>query len=654
MCGIAGAWSPHASGGTNELYALGKRMGLAIAHRGPDDEGVWVDAPAGLVLAHRRLAIIDLSPEGHQPMISASGRWALVFNGEIYNHAELRARLTARGCGFHGRSDTEVLLAAIEQWGVEAALACSNGMFAVAAWDRQERRLWLARDRVGKKPLYYGWTPDGTFLFGSELAALQAHPELDSQVDPDALALLLRLDFIPAPHCILRGVYKLRAGALLSLGAHQASNGRAHDPGRDTTLWWNAKERQEHAIAHAFNGSETEALDAFDALLSDAVGLRMEADVPLGAFLSGGTDSSLVTALMQAQSARPVRSFSIGFDNAVHDESAHAAAVARHLGTDHTELRADGDAALALVPIMATMFNEPFADSSQLPMALLCRLARQHVTVALSGDGGDELFFGYGRYARALRNERLLSHFPRRWLARWAGDPGEAARLGGLAALRSEAAAVDLQSVARNRISRWRQPERVVLGAQRLCTAYDDPRAVPRNGSAADTLMALDFACYLPEDILTKVDRASMAVALEARAPLLDWRCVEFAWSLPQSMKQRGDILKYLPKQLLRRYLPESLVVRPKSGFGAPVGDWLRGPLRDWAEGQLDERRLREEGHFESATVRRLWQEFLNGQRRWHTHLWGVLMFQAWLEHRQSWASGTSVCHSANAPFPTR
>ncbi len=634
MCGIAGAWSPRSRRVEDDLHALGKRMGMAIAHRGPDDEGVWLDADAGIVLSHRRLAIVDLSPEGHQPMISASGRWTLVFNGEVYNHRELRARLVGLGCSFHGHSDTEVLLAAIEQWGVQAALDSSNGMFAIAAWDRQERRLWLARDRVGKKPLYYGWATDGTFLFGSELSALQVHPALDKQVDPDALALLLRLDYIPAPYCILRSVHKLRAGALLSLGESDACNGAAHDPERDTTLWWNARERQEHAIAHAFRGSEAEALDAFDALLSNAVGLRMEADVPLGAFLSGGTDSSLVTALMQAQSSRPVRSFSIGFDNAVHDESAHAAAVARHLGTDHTELRADGQAALALVPAMATVFDEPFADSSQLPMALLCRLARRHVTVALSGDGGDELFFGYGRYARALRNERLLSGFPRTWLARWAGEPGEAARLGGLAALRSEAGAVDLQAVARNRVSRWRQPESVVRGARRLPTAYDDPRAVPRNGTAADTLMALDFACYLPEDILTKVDRPSMAVALEARAPLLDWRCVEFAWSVPQSMKQRGDTLKHLPKQLLRRYLPESLVVRPKSGFGAPVGDWLRGPLRDWAESQLDERRLREEGHFDAATIRHLWQDFLNGQRRWHTHLWGVLMFQAWLEPR--------------------
>ncbi|WP_368563211.1 asparagine synthase (glutamine-hydrolyzing) [Pseudoxanthomonas sp. UTMC 1351] len=629
MCGIAGAWSPVPHDSADELHALGRRMGETIAHRGPDDAGTWIEPQAGLVLSHQRLSILDLSPEGHQPMVSTNGRWVIAFNGEIYNHRELRSELSALGHAFRGHSDTEVLLAAIAQWGVQAALERGNGMLALAAWDRQEQVLWLARDRVGKKPLYYGWASDGTFLFGSELSALRAYPGLRPQVNPDALALLLRLDYIPAPYSILQGIYKLPAGALLRLDAAAVGAADADHP---VTYWWNARERQEAAIAQGFDGDEEAALHALDGLLRDAVALRMEADVPLGAFLSGGTDSSLVTAIMQAQSSRPVRSFSIGFDNVVHDESAHAAAVARHLCTDHTELHADGRAALDLVPLMARMFDEPFADSSQLPTALLCQLARQHVTVALSGDGGDELFFGYGRYARALNNNARLERLPRRWLARMAGDPGERARLGGLAALRAELASGDLQGIARGRVSRWRQPEKVVLGAKRVLTAYDDPTAMPRTGTAADALMALDFACYLPEDILTKVDRASMAVALEARAPLLDWRVVEFAWSLPMSMKQQGGTLKYLPKRLLARYLPESLVQRPKSGFGAPVGDWLRGPLRDWAEAQLDERRLREEGHLDPVRIRAIWQEFQAGQRKWHTHLWGVLMFQAWRE----------------------
>ncbi len=634
MCGIAGAWSPHPDMGVTELDALGRRMGDAIAHRGPDDHGTWVDAAAGLVLSHRRLSIVDLSPEGHQPMASADGRWVIAFNGEIYNHRVLRAELQALGHAFRGHSDTEVLLAAIVQWGVQATLERGNGMLAFAAWDRHERTLWLARDRVGKKPLYYGWATDGTLLFGSELSALRAHPSLRTEVNPDALALLLRLDYIPAPYSILRDVHKLPAGHLLRLDADAlAAGNRGHDPQHAAHAWWNAQQHQEAAIARGFDGDEDAATEALDALLRDAVSLRMEADVPLGAFLSGGTDSSLVTALMQAQSSRAVRSFSIGFDNAVHDESAYAAAVARHLGTDHTELHADGRAALDLVPDMARMFDEPFADSSQLPTALLCRLARQHVTVALSGDGGDELFFGYGRYNRALRNEARLSRLPRQLLARMAGNPGEKSRLGGLAALRAELSAINLQGIAQQRVSRWRQPERVVHGAQRAITAYDDPRAMLRNGSNADRLMAMDFACYLPEDILTKVDRASMAVALEARAPLLDSRVVELAWSLPMSMKYRDGELKYLPKKLLQRYLPSELVYRPKSGFGAPVGDWLRGPLRDWAEAQLDERRLREEGHFDPACIRAIWRDFLGGQRKWHTHLWGVLMFQAWKEH---------------------
>lgn len=628
MCGIAGAIAPGLRHDEAALHALGRSMGDAIAHRGPDDAGTWADATAGVVLSHRRLSILDLSPEGHQPMTSADGRWTMAFNGEIYNHAALRAELSALGHAFRGRSDTEVLLAAIAQWGVEAALTRGNGMLALAAWDRVERTLWLARDRVGKKPLYYGWTGDGTFLFGSELAALRACPRLRAEVDPDALALLLRLDYIPAPHCILKGIRKLPAGALLRLDADRAGAPQAADVRR----WWDARTRQEAAIACGFDGNEAAALDALDALLRDAVALRMDADVPLGAFLSGGTDSSLVTALMQAQSARPVRSFSIGFDNAVHDESAHAAAVARHLRTDHTELRADGRAALELVPGIADIYDEPFADSSQLPTALLCRLARRHVTVALSGDGGDELFFGYGRYVRALRNQARLRRLPRRLLARLAGEPGEHARLGGLAALRAELAADGLQGIARQRVGRWRHPERIVRGAHRLATAYDDPAALLVAGSDADQLMAMDFACYLSEDILTKVDRASMAAALEARAPLLDWRVAELAWSLPLSMKYRDGELKYLPKKLLGRYLPHSLVYRSKSGFGAPVGDWLRGPLRDWAEALLEERRLREEGHFDPLPVRALWREFLGGQRKWHTHLWGVLMFQAWRE----------------------
>jgi asparagine synthase (glutamine-hydrolysing) len=628
MCGIAGAWFP---GGQDQdtLIALGHRLGNAIAHRGPDDFGAWADAHAGLVLSHRRLAIVDLSPEGHQPMVSADGRWVIAFNGEIYDHGGIRHELAALGHRFRGHSDTEVLLAAIAQWGVEAALKRGNGMLAFAAWDRQERALWLARDRLGKKPLYYGRS-DGRFVFGSELSALRALPGFRADVDPDALALLLRFDYIPAPHCILRGVRKLPAGQLLRLDAAALASNELPAP----RAWWSALDAQRAAISRGFEGSETDALDQLDILLRDATALRMEADVPLGSFLSGGTDSSLVTALMQAQSTQPVRTFSIGFDNAVHDESEQAAAVAAHLGTAHTPLHVDGRAALDLVPELPRLFDEPFADSSQIPTTLLCRLTRRHVTVALSGDGGDELFFGYRRYARTLKNDAILRKLPRGLLARLAGQPGESARLGGLAALRAELGTGDVQGQARLRVSQWRHPETVVIGAKRLITAYDDPAALPRLGHTGDALMALDTACYLPEDILTKVDRASMSVALEARAPLLDWRVADFAWSLPMAMKYRDGELKVLPKRLLERYLPRELVYRSKAGFGAPVGDWLRGPLRDWAEAQLSEQRLRDEGHFEPAPIRAIWREFQAGERKWHTHLWGVLMFQAW---REAW-----------------
>ena len=632
MCGIAGTWFPGARDDAS-LHALGARQGEAIAHRGPDDAGTWADPGAGLVLSHRRLSILDLSPEGHQPMLSRDGRWALIFNGEIYNHGALRAELATLGHGFRGHSDTEVLLAAIGEWGVEQALQKSNGMLALAAWDRKQRRLWLARDRMGKKPLYYGFAGDGALVFGSELRALKAHPALEATVDPDALALLLRLDYIPAPWSILRGVHKLPAGTLLSLDMAALQAGAAAlDPAKTPRRWWDALAAQREAINHGFAGGDQEALDTLDVLLREATAMRMEADVPLGAFLSGGTDSSLVTAMMQVQSAAPVRSFSIGFDNLRHDESAHAARVAAHLGTHHTELRVDGQAALDLVPSLPDIFDEPFADSSQVPTALLCALTRKHVTVALSGDGGDELFFGYSRYARTLRNNAWLGKLPRAMLANRISEPGEAARLGGMAALRAELRAGDLQGLARHRVSRWRLPEAVVIGARRLKTAYDDPDALPGVGTPGDALMAMDMACYLPEDILAKVDRASMAVSLEARAPLLDWRVASFAWTLPMSMKARHGQLKWLPKQLLLRYLPKPLVQHPKTGFGAPVGDWLRGPLREWAEAQLDETRLREEGHFDPAPIRRIWKAFLDGERKWHTHLWGVLMFQAWRE----------------------
>lgn len=633
MCGLAGILQSQARLQEAELTALAGAMGDALAHRGPDDRGVWVDAAAGVALAHRRLSILDLSPLGHQPMRSSDGRYWLAYNGEIYNFAALRAELEPLGHRFGGHSDTEVLLAAVVQWGLEATLRRCNGMFAIALWDRREQRLSLARDRVGKKPLYYGWAGDA-LVFGSELKALWRHPAFDNGIDRDALTLLLRLDYIPAPHCIHERAFKLMPGRVLHLDAAAVAAGAAaHRPAQAQVAYWDARERMAACLAAPFAGSEAEAADALDGQLRQAVALRMVADVPVGVFLSGGTDSALVASLMQAQSAAPVHSFSIGFEDSDHDEAPLAREVATHLGCDHTELYVSGADALAVVPELPAMFDEPFADASQVPTALVARLARRGVTVALSGDGGDELFFGYTRYQRALRNWHALQRVPaplRRWLGRHAHAQGEASRAGGLAALLAEAGATGIGDVYRNRISRWRDPAAVVRGAHEPATFYSLPDPLQGRGGAADAMMLADFTTYLADDLLCKVDRTSMAASLEARAPLLDWQVAEFAWSLPLDMKLRDGITKYLPKQVLRRYLPDAMVFRGKRGFGAPVTQWLRGDLRDWAGDLLDPRRLRQDGVFEEAAVSALWQRFGQGERKWHTHLWNVLMFQAW------------------------
>ena len=633
MCGLAGILQSQARLQEAELTALAGAMGDALAHRGPDDRGVWVDAAAGVALAHRRLSILDLSPLGHQPMRSSDGRYWLAYNGEIYNFAALRAELEPLGHRFGGHSDTEVLLAAVVQWGLEATLRRCNGMFAIALWDRREQRLSLARDRVGKKPLYYGWAGDA-LVFGSELKALWRHPAFDNGIDRDALTLLLRLDYIPAPHCIHERAFKLMPGRVLHLDAAAVAAGAAaHRPAQAQVAYWDARERMAACLAAPFAGSEAEAADALDGQLRQAVALRMVADVPVGVFLSGGTDSALVASLMQAQSAAPVHSFSIGFEDSDHDEAPLAREVAAHLGCDHTELYVSGADALAVVPELPAMFDEPFADASQVPTALVARLARRGVTVALSGDGGDELFFGYTRYQRALRNWRALQRVPaplRRWLGRHARAQGEASRAGGLAALLAEAGATGIGDVYRNRISRWRDPAAVVRGAHEPATFYSLPDPLQGRGGAADAMMLADFTTYLADDLLCKVDRTSMAASLEARAPLLDWQVAEFAWSLPLDMKLRDGITKYLPKQVLRRYLPDAMVFRGKRGFGAPVTQWLRGDLRDWAGDLLDPRRLRQDGVLEEAAVSALWQRFGQGERKWHTHLWNVLMFQAW------------------------
>lgn len=632
-------------------------MANTLRHRGPDDGGVWVDAEAGIALGHRRLAIVDLSPDGHQPMASASGRFVLAYNGEVYNFPQMRRELEVAGHRFRGHSDTEILLAAFEEWGLDEALTRSAGMFAIALWDRQERQLHLVRDRLGKKPLYFGWV-DGCILFASELKAFHAYPAFRPEIDRGALTLLLRHNCVPAPYSIYRGVFKLPPGSRLSLRPDGKNAPRsAQEVLERVEPYWSALAVAERnaAVPLAFD-REDEAVDRLDRVLNQAVAERMVADVPLGALLSGGIDSSIIVALMQRQSSRPVKTFTIGFHERGFDEAADARRVAEHLGTDHTELYVTPQEAQAVIPRLPEFYDEPFADSSQIPTFLVSELARRHVTVVLSGDGGDEVFGGYRRHFQARRLARL-SRVPGRVRAAaarllTAASPAEWDRLVDIAspllpggvrrALTGDKVhkfaevlpAETLESAYRTMASHWKEPTAVVLGAGAAepLTALTDPARRPDLEDFAHVMMALDTISYLPDDVLIKVDRASMAVSLEARAPLLDHRVVEFAWQLPIGLKIRGGQGKWILRRLLERHVPRELFERPKQGFGLPIGEWLRGPLRDWAEALLDERRLRDEGFFEPGPIRRKWVEHLSGRRNWGYDLWNVLMFQAWHE----------------------
>jgi asparagine synthase (glutamine-hydrolysing) len=645
MCGITGYFRP---GGLDpgRVDATLAAMTDVIRHRGPDDSGTWVDARAGIALGFRRLAILDLTPNGHQPMASACGRYVLIFNGEIYNFRELHSQLVGLGHRFRGHSDTEVMLAAFSQWGVFEAVQRFNGMFAFALWDRHDRVLHFARDRAGEKPVYYGWMGD-TLLFGSELKALRAHDQFTAALDHDALAVFLRLGYVPCPHTIYRGIWKLPPGTLLSLRSDHGHELPAPVP------YWSARQAVEQGCADPFRGSPDEALEQFDTLLRDAVKIRMEADVPLGAFLSGGIDSSTVVALMQAQSDRPVRTFTIGFLEAGYNEAQHARAVARHLGTAHTELYVTPVEALAVIPRLPALYDEPFADPSMIPTFLVSELARQHVTVSLSGDGGDELFGGYGRYrlGRALwRSFGWIPHRLRRGAAaliRPRGAPGRlsnavddvARRFTGSRSLRERMRqAADVVSAPSSTalyhylMSYWKQPVTVALGATEPPIAHTDPRRWAHVPEMAHQMMYLDLVTYLPDDILVKLDRASMGVSLEGRVPLLDHRVMEFAWRLPLGLKLRDGGGKWLLRRLVQQYLPPALAARPKMGFGVPISAWLRGPLRPWAEALLDEQRLRREGILDARPIRTKWMEHASGRTRWDYDLWAVLMFQAWLE----------------------
>jgi len=647
MCGITGFWDPTLQQDAKSLEVQVTRMAERILHRGPDDQGVWVDEGCGIALGFRRLAILDLTPSGRQPMVSHDGRYVIVFNGEVYNFEELREELTRLGHSFRGRSDTEVMLASFEQWGIVPAVKRFNGMFAFALWDRFERKLYLARDRVGIKPLYYGWL-GRVFAFGSELKTLRAHPAFEAEIDRDALASMLRHNYIMAPYSIYQGISKLRQGTILEVSAANRSV--------QTIPYWSGLETAEAGIAHPFRGDEKEAVDELDRLLRESVRLRMIADVPLGAFLSGGVDSSTITALMQSQSATPVKTFSIGFTEAAYDEAQFARAVARRLGTDHTELYVTPREAMDVIPRLPELYDEPYSDSSQIPTFLVSQLARQHVTVSLSGDGGDELFGGYTRYTFAQNIWRWIGGLPlpvRGALAAVMGIPSldqmqKIANFAGRAlpkSMRQNLTAGRVQkfrTILRCRgdrevyeqvISHWLNPEEVVIGGREPRTLVNDPSQWPKIEAFVPWMMAMDLASYLPDDILVKVDRASMGVSLEARVPLLDdHRLVEFAWQVPLSMKIHNGKSKWLLRQVLYRYVPPELIERPKWGFSVPMEHWLRGPLRGWAEELLDESRLRREGYFQAGKVRETWANYLAGNGNWHYHIWDILMFQAWLD----------------------
>lgn len=644
MCGIAGLWTAE-SVSAERLGDSARSMADALVHRGPDDSGVWIDAERGVAFGHRRLSIVDLSPEGRQPMMSPSGRYVICFNGEVFNHAELRKELedgANQPIAFRGHSDTEIMLAAIERWGLTRAIERFVGMFAFALWDRARSRLSLVRDRVGIKPLYYG-VAGRVLVFGSELKALTRHVDFSRDIDRTALTQYLRFGYVPAPLSIYRSVKKLEPGCVLELEAPDLESAKR-------SVYWSAVDVAESGLERPFRGTEEEAIEELERLLSASVKLRLVADVPIGAFLSGGIDSSTVVALMQRATGAPVHTFSIANEGAAYDESEAALAIARHLGTRHEALTVTAEEARAVVPLLPGIYDEPFADSSQIPTYLVSRLARRHVTVALSGDGGDELFGGYNRHVwgpgiwaalrrvpkpiRSLCASALLRADPKIWdrllgvgegLVPAFRTPGT--KVTKLARVLDSASADELY---RRLVSLWTFPADLVRDGRELI----DP--LPEISGGAATMMLRDLVTYLPDDILTKVDRASMAVSLEARVPLLDHRVVEYAWTLPESLKVRRRTGKWILRQVLSRHVPAALFDRPKMGFAVPMGDWLRGPLREWGSDLLASERLRRSEYLIDEPIEQAWRDHLSGRRDNEQALWAVLTFQAWLSGERS------------------
>jgi len=635
MCGFSGCL-----GGPNIGKKILSLMGELIIHRGPDDCGVWLDDIAQIGMSHQRLSIVDLSTAGHQPMISSSGRYVVSFNGEIYNHLDLRSQLAVSS--WQGHSDTETLLAAVVAWGLEETLKRCEGMFALALWDREQRQLYLARDRIGEKPLYYGWQGEGgnaSFLFGSELKALKAHPSFQGEINRDAITLFLRHNCIPASYSIYQGISKLPPGTYLTVSLN------SREP--KISSYWSAEEIAKKGVETEYKGSDIVLLDELEDLLQQSVKQQMISDVPLGAFLSGGIDSSLIVALMQQQSSQAVKTFTIGFSESGYNEAEYAKAVAKHLKTDHTELYVSPKEAMDVIPQLPQLYDEPFSDSSQIPTFLVSKLAQEHVTVSLSGDAGDELFCGYNRYLLTDRLWDKLSLLPaslRRGLANvvttispaiWSNLLGFLSHKNigdkihkGAGVLGSSSA----DEIYLGLISHWGTPESIVLNSKEPDTLLNREMLKISNLTQVQKMMLLDLLTYLPDDILTKVDRAAMGVSLETRAPFLDHNVVEFAWRIPMNFKVRNGESKWALRQILYKYVPKELIERPKMGFGVPIDSWLRGPLMGWAESLLDETRLSQEGFLNPALIRKKWDEHLSGRRNWQYQLWDVLMFQAWLE----------------------
>jgi asparagine synthase (glutamine-hydrolysing) len=652
MCGIAGFWD--ASGVNPESACqFGKMMANAIAHRGPDDDGIWHSEQDGIILTHRRLSIIDLSPAGKQPMVSPSDRYIVVFNGEIYNHLILKKELEDSNSmigPWQGHSDTEILLVAMEYWGIEETLKRTVGMFSIAIWDRRDRVLTLARDRMGEKPLYYGWQKrngKSVFLFGSELKALKMHPCFEGKVDRDSLTLFLRHSYVPAPYSIYEGIVKLLPGHLLQLRSDDFRLKRLPK----STSYWSLTEMALSGVSSPLKGNQSDLVDQLDALLLDVVGQQMVADVPLGAFLSGGIDSSTIVALMQARSSRPVKTFSIGFHEEGYNEAVHAKAVAKYIGTDHTELYVSPEESMEVIPKLPKLYDEPFADSSQIPTFLVSQLAKREVTVSLSGDGGDELFCGYNRYTLTDKLWNMIQPIPvplrkilaslitsvptRYWTSLSKFLPSVSSNYAnfgdkmhkGAGALTSRT----VEDLYLTCISQTCEPDKLVINGSdpqtHLTRAKPDLNGLGR----IERMMVLDSISYLPDDILVKVDRAAMGLSLETRIPFLDHRVLEFAWKIPHKLKLNHGESKWILRQVLYKYVPKELIERPKMGFGVPIDAWLRGPLREWAENLLDESRLLQEGFFHPDDIRLKWAEHLSGQKNWHYFLWNILMFQAWL-----------------------